>query len=140
MIEDFIDSAALFSDIYTIQGMKIVLSGTDSLGFWYALYQELYDRAITIHTTFIPLREHSRLLGINSIDELFASLSEQEKSYVSERILEEVRGRMMEEKLNQTSRRFGKITKRCVLYRGEDTVLDNGIEYKNVEDYQLSLL
>ena len=129
-------------------------------------------------------------------DELFASLSEQEKTLVSERILEEVRGRMMEEivlletfksakknkrvfkltfsvgeydmaiydskentcecyeikhsvqivpartkylideeKLNQTSKRFGRITKRCVLYRGEDTVLENGIEYQNVEEY-----
>lgn len=69
LIEDFIDSAALFSDIYAAQGMKIVLSGTDSLGFWFALRQELYDRAITIHTTFIPFKEHSHLLGIDSIDE-----------------------------------------------------------------------
>ena len=69
LMRDFIDSAALFSDVYAAQGMKIVLSGTDSLGFWFALDQELYDRAITIHTTYIPFREHSRLLGINSIDE-----------------------------------------------------------------------
>lgn len=69
LMEDFIDSAALFSDIYAAQGMKIVLSGTDSLGFWFALHQELYDRAITIHTTFVPFKEHSRLLGIDSIDE-----------------------------------------------------------------------
>ena len=69
LMHDFIDSAALFSDIYAAQGMKIVLSGTDSLGFWFALHQELYDRAVTIHTTFIPFREHSRLLGIDSIDE-----------------------------------------------------------------------
>lgn len=69
LMPDFIDSAALFSDIYAAMGMKIVLSGTDSLGFWFTLRQELYDRAVTIHTTFIPYREHSRLLGINSIDE-----------------------------------------------------------------------
>lgn len=69
LMPDFIDSAALFSDIYAAMGMKIVLSGTDSLGFWFTLRQELYDRAVTIHTTFIPFREHSRLLGINSIDE-----------------------------------------------------------------------
>lgn len=69
LIPEFIDSAALFSDIYAAQGMRIVLSGTDSLGFWFALHQELYDRAEAIHTTFIPYREHSRLLGINSIDE-----------------------------------------------------------------------
>ena len=129
-------------------------------------------------------------------DELFSSLSEQEKTLVSEHILEEVRGRMMEEivlletfksakknkrvfkltfsvgeydmviydskentcecyeikhsnqivpaqtkylideeKRNQTSKRFGNITKRCVLYRGEDTILENRIEYMNVENY-----
>ncbi|MCI8741009.1 MAG: AAA family ATPase [Oscillibacter sp.] len=69
LIPEFIDSAALFSDIYAAQGMKIVLSGTDSLGFWFALHQELYDRAKAIHTTFISYREHSRLLGIDSIDD-----------------------------------------------------------------------
>jgi len=69
LMNDFIDSAALFSDIYATQGMKIILSGTDSLGFWFALHQELYDRTVTIHTTFIPYREHSRLLGIDRIDE-----------------------------------------------------------------------
>ena len=69
LMEDFIDSAALFSDVFATMGMKIVLSGTDSLGFWLAMDQELYDRAKPIHTTFIPYREYSRLFGINSIDE-----------------------------------------------------------------------
>ena len=69
LMKDFVDSAALFSDIYAMQGMKIVLSGTDSLGFWFAEHEELYDRAYTIHTTFIPFREHARLLGIHDIDE-----------------------------------------------------------------------
>lgn len=69
LIKDFIDSAALFSDIFAVQGMKIVLSGTDSLGFWLTLNQELYDRAMTIHTTYIPFHEHSRLLKIDDLDE-----------------------------------------------------------------------
>ena len=69
LMSDFIDSAALFSDIYAMEGMKIVLSGMDSLGFWFTLTQELYDRAYTIHTTYIPFREYSRVLGIDSIDE-----------------------------------------------------------------------
>lgn len=68
LVRDFIDSAALFSDVFAAQGMKLVLSGTDSLGFWFATHQELYDRAVTIHTTFIPFREHSRLLGLHDID------------------------------------------------------------------------
>lgn len=69
LVEDFIDSAALFSDIYAMMGMRIVLSGTDSLGFWFAEGNELYDRVRMVHTTFIPYREYSRLLGIDSIDE-----------------------------------------------------------------------
>lgn len=69
LIEDFIDSAALLSDIYAAMGMKVVLSGTDSLGFWFTLRGELYDRAVTIHTTFIPFREFSRVLHIHDIDE-----------------------------------------------------------------------
>lgn len=69
LLEDFIDSAALFSDIYAMQGIKIVMSGTDSLGFWFAEHEELYDRVKMIHTTFIPFREHARLLGIHDIDE-----------------------------------------------------------------------
>lgn len=68
-MEDFIDSAALLSDIYAMMGMRIVLSGMDSLGFWIARDNELYDREWMSHTTFIPYREYSRLLGIDSIDE-----------------------------------------------------------------------
>ena len=69
LIEKFIDNAALLSDVYAVQGMKIVLSGTDSLGFWFAQNEELYDRAVTVHTTFVPFREYSRLLKIDDIDE-----------------------------------------------------------------------
>ena len=69
LISDFIDSASILSDIYSAMGMKIVLSGTDSLGFWLASHEELYDRAVMVHTTYIPFAEHSRLLGINDIDE-----------------------------------------------------------------------
>ncbi len=69
LLKDFIDSASMFSDVYAMMGLKIVLSGTDSLGFWFTLTQELYDRAYTIHTTFIPFREYSRLLNIHDIDE-----------------------------------------------------------------------
>ena len=69
LMEDFIDCASVLSDIYAMQGMKIILSGTDSLGFWMAAGNELYDRAYMIHTTYIPFREYSRLLGRNDIDE-----------------------------------------------------------------------
>ena len=69
LMDDFIDGASLFSDVYAPMGMKIVLSGTDSLGFRMSIDQELFDRAYMLHTTFIPFREYSRLLRIDDIDE-----------------------------------------------------------------------
>ncbi len=69
LMDDFIDSAALLSDIHAAQGMRIVLTGTDSLAFFFAMRQELYDRAVIIHTTFIPFREHSRVLGIHNMND-----------------------------------------------------------------------
>lgn len=69
LMEDFIDGAALFSDIYASSGMKIVLSGTDSLGFVFTEFEQLYDRCIKLHTTFISYREFENVLGIQGIDE-----------------------------------------------------------------------
>ena len=45
-----------------------------------------------------------------------------------------------EEKLKSTEFRYGKITKKVVIYRGENTTLKNGIEYRNVEEYLKSLV
>ncbi len=69
LLEEFTDTASVLSDIFAPMGMKIVLSGTDSLSFWFASRHELYDRVYLIHTTWIPFREHSRLLGTDDIDE-----------------------------------------------------------------------
>lgn len=69
LMEDFIECAAIFSDIYASSGMKIVLSGTDSLGFAFSKEEQLYDRCILLHTTFIPYREFEEVLGIQGIDE-----------------------------------------------------------------------
>lgn len=68
LMDDFINTAALLSDVFATMGMKIVVSGTDSLGFAMANRDELYDRSVTIHTSFIPFREYAKLLGINSVD------------------------------------------------------------------------
>jgi len=69
LMEDFIEGAALLSDIFAACGMKIVLSGTDSLGFLFSSYNELYDRCFRLHTTHIPYREFEEILGIQGIDE-----------------------------------------------------------------------
>lgn len=92
LMEDFIDSAALLSDIYVPMGMRMVLSGTDSLGFWFARDNELYDRERTFHTTFIPYREYSRILNIDSIDEYIrygGTLKAGEIDFDDEELLEE---------------------------------------------------
>ena len=69
LMEDFIEGAALFSDIYAGSGLKIVLSGTDSLELAFAKEEQLYDRCILLHTTFIPYREFEGVLGLCGIDE-----------------------------------------------------------------------
>lgn len=69
LLDDFIENAALLSDIFAASGMKIVLSGTDSLGFVFSQDDQLYDRAVMIHTTFIPYREFETVLGVQGIDE-----------------------------------------------------------------------
>ena len=68
LMEDFVEGAAIFSDIYASSGMKIVLSGTDSLGFAFTNEEQLYDRCILVHTTFIPYKEFEEVLGIRGID------------------------------------------------------------------------
>lgn len=68
LMEDFIENAAIIPDIFASSGMKIVLSGTDSLGFKFSEDQELYDRCFMVHTTFIPYREFENVLGVKGID------------------------------------------------------------------------
>ena len=68
LIKDFIDTASIFSDIYASLGMRIVLSGTDSLSFVFSLDEQLFDRAIMVHTTFISYKEFENVLNIKGID------------------------------------------------------------------------
>ncbi|MCD8201380.1 MAG: AAA family ATPase, partial [Clostridia bacterium] len=68
-IEGFIRGSAMLSDVFAGYGMKIVLSGTDSLGFRIAAEDELYDRYVMVHTTFIPYREFENVLGVKGLDE-----------------------------------------------------------------------
>ena len=69
LMSDFIEGAALFSDVFATCGMKIVLSGTDSLGFMFTEDEQLYDRCVMLRITFIPYREFESVLGIKGIGE-----------------------------------------------------------------------
>ena len=68
-LKDFVGFSYFFSDIMAARGARVVLTGTDSLSFRIAERQDMYGRTVMIHTTHIPYREHSRLLGIDDIDD-----------------------------------------------------------------------
>ena len=60
-LSDFDKSVAALPDIYACLGMKIVLSGTQSLLFKLVKRRELYDRTVTIYTTFISFAEYKHI-------------------------------------------------------------------------------
>ncbi|MCD8201987.1 MAG: AAA family ATPase [Clostridia bacterium] len=68
-LDEFIRCAEIFSDIFAASGMKVVLTGTDSLGFKIASEERLFDRCFMLHTTFIPYKEFEEVLGVSGIDE-----------------------------------------------------------------------
>lgn len=68
-VPDFIDESALLADIYAKQGLRIVLSGTDSLSFVFAENHSLFGRATSISTTYIPFEEHCRVLNTKDMDD-----------------------------------------------------------------------
>lgn len=60
---DFINTASDLSDCYAMIGMKIILSGSDSLSFRFAADDQLYDRDAMFLTTKISYGEHCEILG-----------------------------------------------------------------------------
>lgn len=88
LLEDFISMASVLSDIFGLRS-KVVLSGTDSLGFMIAKYNELFDRVVMVHTTYISFKEFVTVLGIDSIDkyiEYGGTMSLEGVDYNAERI------------------------------------------------------
>lgn len=67
-LRNFVPFSYYFADVIVMSGMRVVLSGTDSLGFWAAEQDQLYGKSVLIHTTYIPYREHARLMGGEGID------------------------------------------------------------------------
>lgn len=68
-LDNFISMSSLFPDVYVRKGLRIVLTGTDSLDFFLSSSRELYDRARYIHTTYIPFYEFKHLFPNKNIDE-----------------------------------------------------------------------
>ena len=67
--EDFIRDSALLADVFAKDGMRIIVTGRDSLSFNFATDRELYDRTIRIRTTHIPFAEHCEIFNTNDVDD-----------------------------------------------------------------------
>ena len=72
-IRDFADAASFLSDIYSMMGMKIVVTGDESAAIWLASCHELYDRIFMLNTTNISYEEYSRIFDITDIDKYLKS-------------------------------------------------------------------
>ncbi len=68
-VPDFIENSAYLADIYAKEGLRIVLSGDDSLSIVFAQKSSLFGRTETISTTYISFEEHCRVLGTKDIDD-----------------------------------------------------------------------
>ena len=73
-------------------------------------------------------------------DSAIATCEIHEVKHSKEQTKEQYRHLIDEEKLKSTEFRYGKITKKVVIYCGENATLENGIEYRNVEEYLKSLV
>lgn len=68
--EGFQKIATILSDIFVdINEVKIVVTGTDSLGLSLSAQNLMYDRIEFVNTTYITFAEYSRITGIATIDE-----------------------------------------------------------------------
>lgn len=68
-VSDFQMLASILPDRFAKAGIRVIITGTDSLGFNFAQNSELFDRCKMISTTYIPFTEHCRVLGTNDIDD-----------------------------------------------------------------------
>ena len=66
---DFISNSSALSDCFAKEGMKIVITGTDSLSVSFAEEGELYDRICKVNTTYISFAEHCKVFQTNDLDD-----------------------------------------------------------------------
>ena len=69
-LENFIDASSILADKYTVlEGKKLVMTGTDSLGFMLAKSDSLYDRVHIVPTTHISYKEYHHIFPDKTLDE-----------------------------------------------------------------------
>lgn len=68
--DGFQNVATVLSDVFVnLNHVKIIITGTDSLGLSLVSHHEMYDRIEFVNTTQITYAEYSRLTGTNNIDD-----------------------------------------------------------------------
>lgn len=68
-IPDFVKFSNLYYGMLANSGMKIILTGTDSLRFDHVFNETLQNKSFLISTTYIPFDEYSRLMPVSSLDQ-----------------------------------------------------------------------
>ena len=68
LLEGFQESLGVLADIYVASGMKVVLTGGDSLSFAFAKNSHLSNKAIFCHTTYLSYGEYVETMNIKGID------------------------------------------------------------------------
>lgn len=66
---DFITNSATLPDVFAKEGIRIIVTGSHSLGFRFAEDRELYDRTIRVNTTHISFAEHCNVFNTKDIDD-----------------------------------------------------------------------
>ena len=105
--------------------------------------------AVMILTVWIPVSAVSATSAVSAAEEKEVALSAvldpvsitteiYEIKHSAEMVPEQYKNLVDEEKCRATEFRFGTITKKAVIYRGEDAI-DGDIQYLNVENYLRSL-
>ena len=62
-IHNFINTASFLANRFASEGIKIVITGDDSLSIAFVTENELYNQNVTISTTYISFQEYHYLLG-----------------------------------------------------------------------------
>ena len=66
-VSDFINNSSVLADCFAKAGVRIIISGMDSLSIAFAEDYELYDRVRKVNTTYISFAEYHTLFPLENI-------------------------------------------------------------------------
>lgn len=62
-IRDFINDCSILANYYTMSGIRLIITGTNSFGLLLASNEELFDRITILDVTYISYKEYKYLFG-----------------------------------------------------------------------------